>query len=266
MSQTAVPFTVFTKPWKERSIPELGEFVGRLGFDGVELPVRPGFQVEPENIERDLPRAAKELAEFGVDIHSIAGPTDERTIAACGQMGIPMIRVCIGIDMSKGYVATIDQLRRDYEALVPALDRHEVAIGVQNHCDLCIGSALGIVHAIAPFDRKHVCAVLDVAHCGLNGEPEEMAIDIAWPYLAMVNLKNSFRRRMSGPEAEASQWKTYWTSGRQGFVSWAKTAEVLKQRGYDGPVCLTAEYTDEESVDRLIAEDITYAKGLFART
>jgi hypothetical protein len=29
-------------------LPELAEFVNTLGIDGVELPVRPGYQVEPE--------------------------------------------------------------------------------------------------------------------------------------------------------------------------------------------------------------------------
>ena len=36
----------------------------------------------------------------------------------------------------------------------------------------------------------------------------------------------------------------------------------LARRGYEGPLCLTAEYTDEGAVDRLIAEDIGYVKSL----
>jgi len=264
MTDTTVPLTVFTKPWKDKTIPVLGEFVRDLGFDGIELPVRPGFQVEPENIEKDLPRAARELADFGIKIYSIAGPTDERTIAACGEAGVPIIRVCVGIDMSRGYMATIDELRRSYETLVPHLDRHGVAIGIQNHCDLCIGSALGVIHAIEPFEPKHVCAVLDMAHCGLDGEPEEMAIDIAWPYLAIVNLKNAIRRRTTKPQAKTADWEIHWTAGSQGFASWSRTAEILKQRDYTGPVCLTAEYDDDDSVDRMIADDIALAKQLFS--
>ena len=44
---------IFTKPWKALSLPELAEHIKSLGFDQIELPVRPGFQVEPDNIERD---------------------------------------------------------------------------------------------------------------------------------------------------------------------------------------------------------------------
>jgi sugar phosphate isomerase/epimerase len=266
MAGTIVPLTVFTKPWNEESLPGLGEFISRLGFDGIELPVRPGFQVEPEKVQAGLPRAVKILADFGLRIYSIAGPTDEQTIAACGEAGIPIIRVLVPIDQSKGYMATIDEVRKQYESLVPVLDRHGVAIGVQNHWDSYIGSALGIVHAIEPFDRKHVCAVLDIAHCALAGEPEEMAIDIAWPRLAMVNLKNAVRRRAAGPETDEVTWEIYWTSGRQGFASWRRTSGVLKRRDYRGPICLTAEYSDSDAADRLISEDIAFAKELFAGT
>lgn len=116
MADSTVPLTVFTKPWKQKTIPELGQFASGLGVDGIELPVRPGFQVDPENVEKGLADAAKQLVDSGIKIYNIAAPTNERTIAACGQAGVPIIRVCVGIDMSKGYVATIDQLRRSYEA------------------------------------------------------------------------------------------------------------------------------------------------------
>ena len=43
-------FTVFTKPWREPTIEALADHVKALGFDGVELPVRPGYQVPPEAV------------------------------------------------------------------------------------------------------------------------------------------------------------------------------------------------------------------------
>jgi hypothetical protein len=36
------------------------------------------------------------------------------------------------------------------------------------------------------------------------------------------------------------------------------------QRSYAGVVCLTAEYSDETDVARLIAEDVAYARSLWA--
>ncbi len=73
----AITLSVFTKPWK-MSLPELARFVSGLGFDGIELPVRPGYQVEPHQINRDLPLAVRTLADHGVRITSVATePTPE---------------------------------------------------------------------------------------------------------------------------------------------------------------------------------------------
>ena len=91
-NMNTIAFSVFTKPWKTQSLPWLGKFVSDLGFDGIELPVRPGYQVEPDNVAT-LSEAARQLGEFGVKIFSVAGPTDEATIAACAEAGVPTIRV-----------------------------------------------------------------------------------------------------------------------------------------------------------------------------
>lgn len=64
----AMQLTVFTKPWKTTPLPELAARVKQLGFDGIELPVRSGFQVEPEKVQTDLPKAAKIFADGGLSI------------------------------------------------------------------------------------------------------------------------------------------------------------------------------------------------------
>ncbi len=261
MSENNLTFSVFTKPWK-MPVAELGEHVRSLGFDGIELPVRPGFQVEPPNVEKDLPRVARQLAGFGIRITSVAGPTDEATLAACAEAGIPIIRICVGIGQ-EGYMATEARLQREYDALVPLLDRYGVTLGIQNHCDRSVCNAMGLRHLIENYEPRHIAAVWDAAHNALNGEDPELAIDIIWSHLHMVNLKNAFWQRKTGPEAEVVQWRPYWTSGRQGLASWPRVAAELKKRNYQGVICLTAEYSDEASVNRLAAEDLSFAKSLF---
>jgi sugar phosphate isomerase/epimerase len=265
--------TVFSKPWPEKSLPELADFIAGLGLDGVELPVRPGFQVTAEKVATDLPRAAALFKQRGLAIRSVAGPEDEVTIRAMGEAGIPILRVMAKIDLKIGYMASIDEIRRRWDALIPTLEKNKVTIGVQNHCDYFVGSAIGLVHLIGKYERKHVAAVLDTAHCGLDGEPDDMAIDIAWPRLCLVNLKSAFWRMVTGPEVEDVVWKKYWTSGRFGITSWPKVIADLARRGYAGDYCLTAEYSNPDgsgdlkgdAVNRLIKEDIALARELTGR-
>jgi sugar phosphate isomerase/epimerase len=259
-----VVFTVFTKPWT-MPLRQLGRFIKGLGFDGIELPVRPGFQVEPEQIVRGLPEAVRLLEDCGLTVNSIAGPTTEEAIAACAEADVPIIRICLDVPPDVGYLEHEARLQRVLDALIPALDRHGVKIGIQNHCGRCVANAMGIRHLIEQYDPAQVGAVLDLAHCALNGEIPALALDIVWSHLCMVNLKNAYWRRTNGPEAPVAAYEHYWTSGRQGLCSWATVAAELQRRGYDGTVCLTAEYSDTGAVDRLIAEDISYARSLFAQ-
>jgi sugar phosphate isomerase/epimerase len=242
-------------------IPELGRFVARLGFEAIELPVRPGYPIEPGKV-RELPQAARQLADCGVRIASIAGPTDEVTLAACAEAGVPVVRVCVQIK-EENYLAAVTKLHSEYDALVPLLARYGVALGIQNHCDRFVPNAMCLRHLIGKYDPKHIGAVWDAAHNALNGEDPDLALDIVWSHLCMVNLKNAVWLRTNGPEAEYAKWRHYWTSGRQGLASWPKVVAELRKRNYTGVVCLTAEYSDEAAVNRLIAEDIAFARSLF---
>jgi len=255
-------FSVFTKPWKTMPLAELGQMVHRLGFDAIELPVRNGFQVEPGEIVRQLPVAHKALADAGVGIASVATAPTPEAIAVCGRLGIPVVRVMVPIG-PEGYLATVAQVQREYAALAPTLRDAGVKLGVQNHNGAFVCNAMGLHHLLDPLDPATVGAVLDVAHTALDGEEIDLALDIVWERLCMVNFKNAYWRRTNGPEAVEADWEVFWTLGRHGLASWSRAAALLQQRGYTGIVCLPAEYTDEPAVDRLIAEDMQYAKQLF---
>jgi sugar phosphate isomerase/epimerase len=263
MTTAKVAYSVFTKPWKTVSLQRLGDFVAGLGFDGIELPVRPGYQVEPEQVA-DLPRAARQLAESGVKILSVAGPTNEATIAACAAAGVPTIRVMAPVSREETYLEAESRYRREFDALMPLLERYGVQVGVQNHNGRFVANAAGLRALVEGYDPRYIALVWDTAHEALDGMQPDLALDLVWSHLCMVNLKNAFWRRTSGDEAPLAEWEVYWTTGAQGRASWPRVAQELQRRGYEGVVCLTAEYTEEEAVNHLIAEDIAFARSLFA--
>ena len=258
-----VHFTLFTKMWPDKSLPELAAFVEGLGLEGIELPVRPGYPVTPDNVESKLPEAARILADHGLRIGSVASGLSERTIAACGAAGAPILRMGIEIPADQSYLGAVSDIQRQWDGMVPVLDEHRVTLGIQNHCNRCAAHAMHLHHALANYDPKHVGAVWDPAHQALQGEDLDLALDVVWSHLLMVNLKNAYWKRIHGPEAEWAEWRSYWTSGRHGLASWPKVAEELKRRGYQGDLCFSAEYTDEAATDRLIGEDIAAAREIF---
>ena len=258
---------VFTKPWKTLPLPQLARHIQALGFDLIELPVRPGFQVEPDNIERDLPAAVKVLGEHGIRVLNVTADmtlNDERLYSACAAAGIKMNRVMFW-QHDLDYWTAEAEARRQLDAALPFCQGYAFQIGIQNHSGRFVPvNEMGMVNLVKDYDPRHVAAVWDPAHNALEGMNSDSALDVLAPYLCVVNLKNAYWRRVSGPETEIAEWKIYWTSGAQGRASWSKVIAKLKAIGYSGPICFSAEYSDEERVDELIVKDLAFARGLLA--
>ncbi len=258
---------IFTKPWKTLSLPDLAEHIKSLGFDLIELPVRPGFQVEPDNIERDLPAAVKLLGEHGVRVLNVTADMpldDERLYSACAEAGIGMNRVMFW-QRDLDYWTAEAEARRQLDAALPLCEGYGIQLGVQNHSGRFVPvNEMGAYNLFKDYDPRTVAAVWDPAHNALEGMDSDAALDVLAPYLCVVNLKNAYWRRVSGPEAEVAEWKIYWTSGAQGRASWAQVTAKLKAIDYEGPICFSAEYSDEDRVDELIVKDLAFARGLLA--
>jgi sugar phosphate isomerase/epimerase len=164
----------------------------------------------------------------------------------------------------ESYTEAEQRYRQEYDALLPLLEEHGVTIGVQNHCGRFVTNAVGLRALLSGYDPKSVAAVWDAAHEALSGGGPDLALDAIWPQLCMVNLKNALWQRTNGPEAQFAEWRNYWTSGRHGLCVWPRVINELRARAYKGVVCLTAEYSDHDAVQRLITEDIAFARSLFS--
>jgi sugar phosphate isomerase/epimerase len=257
------PLAVFVKPWKSLTLVELAAHVRRLGFEWIELPVRPGFPCQPQTIESDLPKAVEILGAEGVRILNVTVDSpldDERIYAACAAAGVTLNRVMFRCRNRNYWDAEADA-RRALDSAVTLCERYNVRIGIQNHVGDFVGvHEFGLHHLLQGYDPNYFGAIWDAAHNALEGMAPELALDVIADRLFIVNLKNAFRQRITGPEAEVAEWKVYWTSGRQGQANWPRVAAKLRQINYAGPICLTAEYSDESSVDRLVVEDLTFAR------
>ena len=95
-------FVMFTKLLKELSTSQLADTMLDLGFDGFDLAVRPGFPVNPENVAKALPAAAKEWKARGLMVGLVTTnfdfidptlPEVEPLLAACAEIGCRDIKL-----------------------------------------------------------------------------------------------------------------------------------------------------------------------------
>ena len=254
--------TVFTKYWKTLSPGELADKVASLGFKGVEFPLRDGYQAEPADAERSLPRLARELNGSGIKIMSVASTTDEHIFAACAAAGVPLIRIMFGNKLNRDYFEAEAEMKRTIEGFLPLCEKYGVKVGVQQHCGPGVNNTMEMYRLLENYDANLVGGIWDAGHSGLAGEEPEQAIDIIKSKLAIVNFKNAFYRRVNGPEAAEGVFRWYFTTGSQGVCSWRRALTRLRDVGYSGNVCLTAEYSDGDNTESYAAEDCAYVKQL----
>lgn len=260
---TPTPYTwsVFTKPWPHLGGPELAAHISKLGFDGIELPVREGFPVTPAGAESKLAPFARTLADAGLRILSVAGDPDESLFAACSRAGVPVIRVMAPIG-SADYLDAEAEVRAQLESLVPLCEQYGVKIAVQQHHGRFVSTSAGLRALLAGLPAEHIAAAWDAGHNGLSGEDADLSLAQLRGRLAMINLKNGYYRRTS--EAGIQSWKPVWVTGDEGLSDWSAVAAALTQSAFSGTICLTAQYTADANTDELVRCDLAYAKGIFA--
>ena len=247
-------YSVFTKPWRDRPIPELIDIVTGMGYNAIEFPLRDGAQVCPAEAEKKLPLLVRELNAGGVRIDDVASTPEERVFAACAACGIPMIRVMF-TPGSGDFPAQEAAYLREVESWVPLCEKYTVKVGIQMHCGRGATGTADMMRVVGQFDPRHIAAIWDAAHSGLAGEDPEQVIDLCFSHLALVNFKAG-RYHMAGRSADgAAEFEAFFCPGPDGQCSWPRAVNHLKQKGYSGTWCMPAEYTGLTQ-----AQEAEYAK------
>jgi sugar phosphate isomerase/epimerase len=208
-----------------------------------------------------------------VTVISVAADPDEPVFEACTEAGVGMIRTMAPVG-DEGYRAAVDGLRRDWaERVVPWCERYGLRVGVQLHRGRFVETTLGVLALIE--DLPGFELVWDAAHDALTGVDPVRSLDLAWPRLGLVNLKNGRYERMA-PEREAPdsassepRYRVRFGPADSGMADWDRILAHLKHRGWSGPICLTAEYSDPAGPDRvaeLVRADLAAARKSWDRT
>jgi len=269
-------YVMFTKHLTGFSLEEIIAGIQRVGIDGADLCVRPGYPVNPENCASELPAAAKRFADEGLGIAIITTPGDftdagidyaESLFAACAEAGVPAIKLGYWTwAADPGYWALLDDCRRKMEGFAKLAAKHGVKACVHNHSGNTMGlnscAARNIVNGLDP---QHVGIFTDVGHLSVVGEQVPMAIDIAWDYLQLFALKDLVWEKPIG-SLEGTRKLRVVPFGH-GMVEWGRFVETLQARGYDGALSFHCEYSGypPEAVLDQAALDVRFFRDLWAK-
>ncbi len=173
------PVITFGKHLQWLSYDEVASFLEENDFDGIEATVRKGGQVEPENVEKDLPRLVDALEKrnrktvlITTDIRDAEDPLARRVIRTADGLGIPFFRMAYyRYDLARPVLEQLEGHRKSVVRLSEYLKDFQIKGLYQNHAgSRYVGSSVWDQHRLLDgVIEGRVSAAFDVRHATVEG-------------------------------------------------------------------------------------------------
>lgn len=262
-------YVFFTKMLQGMSIAEMADFITKAGFDGVDLTIRPGFPVTPENVVEELPKVKKGFEDAGLTMPMVSLPTNAidptdkqlvRIFETCGKIGIGYAK--LGYFRFTGrYGDDLKQARQRLAGFAQLAQSTGVRACYHTHTGTYIGSnCAGQRELLADLDPHSIGSYVDTMHQTLGGCPFPMGLDMVGEWLALIATKDAVWVNSE----KGWRWKVVPVG--TGIVNWPQVRQGLKQRHYEGVISIHAEYEVEDPAKRLpmVTQEVQFLKTLLA--
>ncbi len=237
---------VFSKHLQFLDYKNMSVAAADIGFDGVDLSVRPGGHVLPERVAEDLPKAVSHIKEKSLQAimmsTNIKDPTDrisQNLLQTASSLGIKYFRTDWFRYPKEGSLPEILKL---YEKQMTALAAFAGPLNVQgsyqNHSGNYVGASLWEVYEIIKSaDKKGMGCQFDIMHATVEGGLSwPQSLRLLYPYINTMVVKDFRWEKVNG------KWSTIHVPLGEGMVDFPTFFSLLKQYGVHVPISLHTEY------------------------
>jgi sugar phosphate isomerase/epimerase len=254
------PLLFFSKHLGELAWPDLGRAVREMGFDGVDLTVRPGGHVLPARVSEDLPKAVAAIRDGGSRVVMITtgltspnDPAARPTMAAARGVDVRLLKAgyyrYAFADVRKELAEATTQFR----GLVQLAAEAGVVLAYHNHSGYIGAPVWDALGMIAGLPAGATGLYFDVRHATVEGGEAgwRVATQMAAPHLRMLAAKDFY-----WDKGRDGRWRVVDCPIGEGMVDWKTFAAEIRKAGFTGPISLHVEYepggrTPAEKTDRM---------------
>lgn len=263
---------VFSKHLAGFPLDETARRLRALGISAIDLTVRSGGHVEPEQVADDLPTAAALLHREGVQIAMITtGITDahdartEPVLRAAKEAGIGYYK--LGYFSYDGF-GTLRRQRQEVTARFADLAALNVEIGIKggyhNHSHNFFGANLAdIAYALENVNPQGVGFYFDPTHATIEGGSSgwTMGLDLLRERMIMLAVKDFYWSNDGHGYGGGRRHKVIFCPPEQGNVPWPGVLQCLRESNFDGPISLHSEYQGSHSFRDLSTDEVFMQTG-----
>ncbi len=239
---------VFSKHLQWLDFREMAKFAREVGFDGIDLTVRPGGHVEPENAANDLPEAVKIIREEGLEVPMMTSsvndpglPLSRRVLETAAGQGIEFYRLGYYQYIPEKRVAeTLGVVKVKMEGLAQLNEAIGIRGSYQNHAgNGYFGSSI--------WDLWSVLKDLSPAWTGSQFDLRHAMTESTLSWKTDLRLLAEYVNTLAVKDS-------HWETGRngdlsaencplgQGFADFPGMLEILGKDSFSCPVSMHFEY------------------------
>lgn len=238
--------SIFSKHLQFLDYHALGEIAADIGFNGVDLTVRPKGHVIPESVKTDLPKAIQDIKKGGSNCNLITtsienrnNPLDSDILYTASKSGVKYYRTNWfkypeGQSMSEALIRYQEQIKE-----LGILNKELGIVGTyQNHAGTNVGASYWEIKKIletvnpdyfgAQYDIRH--AMVEGGNSWVNG------LKLLHQNIKVIVLKDFKWGKVNG------KWEAINVPIGEGMVDFDKYFKLLKYYGLKPPVSLHLEY------------------------
>lgn len=237
---------IFSKHLQFLNYQDMAEVAASLGFDGVDLTVRPKGHVLPENVEIDLPKAIAEIKKVGFSpllittaVEDRDNPIDSKLLKVAAKEGIKYYRMNWYRFIEEKTIPESIALFRNKMTGLSQLNKELGLTGCyQNHSGRMVGASVWeIWEMLKNSDARYSGTQYDIRHATVEGGLSwPTGFSLIRPTIKTIVLKDFMWEKKNG------KWGATSTPLGEGMVDFKSYFGLLKQFKIDVPVSLHLEY------------------------
>lgn len=237
---------IFSKHLQFLNYKDMCEATKEMGFNGLDLTIRPKGHVLPENVTDDLPKATEFMKSFDLspkmistNVISANDPTQRLVLETAKKLGYEYFRTAwLKYDTNIPILETLNNSKKKLNELASFNNKLGISGAYQNHSGNYVGAAIWDLQRILEntFPQDLGCQY-DIMHATVEGGKNwEIGFHLIKPYINSLVIKDFKWGKVN------NKWKVVFTPLGEGMVDFKKYFSLLKQNNINVPISLHVEY------------------------
>jgi len=245
-AKNAIEVNVFSKHLQFLDYNEMSEATAEMGFDGLDLTVRPKGHVLPNKVEEDLPKAVAALKKHGLqpkmmttNIWDVNDTAQKKVLVTAAKLGFTYYRTgWLKYPEDKSILESQELFGQQAKALEEVNEALGLIGCYQNHAGNHVGAPIwDLPPILSATNNTNMGCQYDIRHAVVEGGSSwKLGLRLIQPFIKSIVIKDFKWGEVAG------KWQPIHVPLGEGMVDFNSYFKLLKKYKINVPISLHLEY------------------------